>query len=38
MTEKVVVQEDVEDIISGKVIVREVTLGLPPKYESGSMQ
>ncbi|OEU53733.1 MAG: hypothetical protein BA868_08845 [Desulfobacterales bacterium C00003106] len=38
LTEKVVVQEDVEDIISGNVTVREVTLGLPPKYESGSMQ
>jgi type IV pilus assembly protein PilP len=38
LTDKVVVQEDVKDIISGKVIVREVTLELPPKYESGSMQ
>lgn len=35
---KVVVKEEFEDYISGRIKIREVTLELPKKYNNGSMQ
>lgn len=35
---KIIIHEEIEDYISGKIEIQEVTLELPQKYESGSMQ
>ncbi len=38
LKDKVVVNEEVEDYISGRIKTREVTLELPKQYNNGSMQ
>lgn len=38
LSNKVVVQEEIEDFITGKLKIQEVTLELPKKYEDGSVQ
>jgi type IV pilus assembly protein PilP len=38
LKDKVVVNEEVEDYISGRIKTREVTLELPKQYDNGSMQ